>query len=75
MLLGDMTREQLEQAYESVRTEYNVTIRVLSVVTERLLVASGAAGLTITDQALVDSPDLQAHRDEMIKQIYITVSR
>lgn len=71
----DMTLEQALEALEALRREYNTTVLVVSVLTERLLDATGAVMLTITDQALYDAPDLNAVRNVPRRAVLLRVSR
>jgi hypothetical protein len=57
----------------AIEREYRMTLRVLAVVVERLL--GEGEHVVITDEALADTPDLVAWRDEPRKQVVITVAR
>jgi hypothetical protein len=60
---------------EATNKEYQVTIRVLAVVVERLLERVGGEVIVITDEMLENSPNLDAGREEELHQVWIKVSR
>lgn len=60
---------------KGVEKEYQVTVRVLAVLAERLLALTGGDVVTVTDRALAESPDLNAWRDTAITGVAIAVSR
>lgn len=71
---------QLAHASEFARLraleqEYRVTVKVLAIVVERLLDGSSGEHVVITDEALADTPDLVAWRDEARSQVVIAVAR
>jgi hypothetical protein len=73
--LSDMPREELERVYESLRREYNTTIRVLTVLVERVLSLTSAEFVFIDDSATVACADLQAWRDDARRQVILSVTR
>ncbi len=74
-LMPEMTHEKAMKALEALRREYNTTVAALSVVTERLLAATGAYSVTITDDALVACPDLDAHRNTARRAVILRTTR
>lgn len=58
-----------------VEREYRVTVNVLAVIAERLMAATHASRIEITDLAYADSPDLSAWRDEPNNMVVLTTSR
>lgn len=58
-----------------VELEYRLTLRVLAVICERLLAATGGQLIEVGDAAVRDSPDLIALRDEPGNRILISVER
>ncbi len=59
----------------AVEREYHVTMRVLAVMAERLLALTGGEFVAISDDALADSPDLHAWRNNDTASVLIEVSR
>lgn len=59
----------------AVEREYRVTVNVLAVLAERLLAATHARRIEITDAAYADSPDLTAWRDEPNYMVVLTTTR
>lgn len=58
-----------------VEKEYRVTVLVLSIVIEQLLRTTGGTSVEITDEALMDAPDLRAWRNPSLKTVELAVSR
>lgn len=58
-----------------MRREYQTTLSVLAVVTERLLAATKADHLEIDDAATLMCPDLEAYRDPARRVLILKVSR
>lgn len=50
-------------ADEDLKAEYDVTVRCLAVLVERLQQLTGSAEVQISDAAIADQPDLTAWRD------------
>lgn len=69
MLLEEHTR------LRALEAEYRVTVKVLAVVIEQLLGQTSGQHVVITDETLMNSPDLVAWRDESESQVVITVAR
>lgn len=59
----------------ALEREYRVTVNVLAVLAERLMAATHASRIEITDEAYADSPDLNAWRDESRYMVVLTTSR
>lgn len=49
--------------YVRMRNEYHVTLRVLALVVEQLLTQTKSEILELTDEAVLNAPDLTAMRD------------
>lgn len=47
-----------------LEVEYDLTLRVLAVVAERLQDATDSREIQVSDEALADQPDLKAWRDD-----------
>lgn len=65
-------------AYERLKAkerEYEVTIRVLAVVTARLLEYTRADGLVISDEQIAHHPEIKAWRDEEHGEVHVEVVR
>lgn len=58
-----------------IEREYRVTVNVLAVIAERLMAATHAVRIEITDQAYANSPDLNAWRDHGVHMVVLTTSR
>lgn len=73
---GTVTIPQVEHArLRNIEREYAVTVRVLAVVVERAIENANAHGLVVTDEALMNAPDLRAWREQEKYQVVIQVSR
>jgi hypothetical protein len=59
----------------AIEREYRTTVNVLAVVVERLLAATHATRIEITDAAYKDSPDLHAWREETTRLVVLTTAR
>lgn len=62
-------------ALEGARRELYATQRVLAVVTERYLKATGGDALVVEAAAFEDAPDLRASRDKDSGEVVVTVFR
>lgn len=58
-----------------LRGELATTARVVAVLTERLLDATGGTAITITDEALKHAPDLDARRNPARFAVLLRTSR
>lgn len=74
-LLESLSKDELEALYHSLRTEYNTTVLVVAVLTERLLEATGAIYVQITDEALHQAPDLDAKRNQARRAVLLQTAR
>lgn len=61
--------------YVRMRNEHHVTLRVLAVVVEQLLAKTGSDMLELSDQVVLNAPDLIAGRDEQRGVIELEVRR
>lgn len=61
--------------YVRLRNEYHVTLRVLAVVAERLLESGNLDMLVLSDEEVLNAPDLEAYRDDLHCQIGLRVTR
>jgi hypothetical protein len=59
---------------EGIQREYAVTIRVVGILTQRLLAVTGGEMLVITDAAMAESPDVRAWREDALRQVVIQVA-
>lgn len=58
-----------------LQAEYRITVRVLSLLAERLAQATGQSRIEISFEALMDTPDLHAWRDNQRSAVMITTAR
>lgn len=59
----------------NVEIEYDLTLRVLAVMVERVQELTGADEIQISDQAIYDRPDLSAWRNAAKRTICLKTAR